>query len=682
LKSIVISEILETGKSENLSAIIQKMKYTYKNETTINSPTLSFEDSQDIVISTINSVISEKENLINIDPTRYTKIMIFILTTLLISNHIFGSSSPFSKNEDPTCNALMLIPSNVQDLLVHECLFDPVHPEEFALWAQQATNTDILRMSLRISDIYQISNIFPKYKSNGFGFDGTLFVNENLSFTGRITFFESFLFVSKFWNSTSPQVYRDAFILYQKFIQKLQARSLRSKNPSILEDAYQTNNRFCRTLMSTSTKTSSEFRLGVLSEAFSSPLALEVGSLVNKNYHNDLFQMISSIPVTSDDPINVPFTVAVTLIMQSECSELPSLRVICPILVEKLLVHCYSNAKPNIKYNIKPSYCPISYLYSGDYTSFIHQYMNEIDQHQFLGLEDKFTRSQWQPQFIPHIACKDYEKILSTPKVGLGQSFVTAAKFFKSTVENDKFEKREHTSQLDMMKNLHSVLSSSIESIKKCLIEIPQPPISVEYYMSTNNQIVSINNQLILSPTTVSIFTALTNNDLYELICGDESSYQSLLFVSFFNFNRNFRKTLNEFQSSKNFIIQILSQNEDSDEIKCIKKEAAILRDFNSSIFTQISHYQNEIQTVNKSIQKINSLIGSSFPILEKHKIVFQPKIQYDFENIEEQVANFLCSTILKLDFKNIMSCGCDSLSLNSIVSLIHHFLRNAMSHY
>jgi hypothetical protein len=162
--------------------------------------------------------------------------------------------------------------------------------------------------------------------------------------------------------------------------------------------------------MSAFTKSSSDFRLGLFSEAFSSHLALAVGSLVNKNYHNDLFKMISSIPVTSDDTINVPFTVVISLIMQSHCSEFPSLDIICPLIVEKLLAHCYSNAKPDIRYNTQPSFYPTSYLYSGDYLSLIRQYMNEIDQHQFLGLEDKFTQNIWQTMFFSHTACKGYEK--------------------------------------------------------------------------------------------------------------------------------------------------------------------------------------------------------------------------------------------------------------------------------
>jgi hypothetical protein len=190
--------------------------------------------------------------------------------------------------------------------------------------------------------------------------------------------------------------------------------------------------------------------------------------------------------------------------------------------------------------------------------------------------------------------------------------------------------------------------------------------------------VVSFNDQLVLSPVTAPILTALTNQDFYELICGDESSYKSLLFASSFSFNRNFRKTLKEFQPSKNFIIQISSRNEETDEIKCLKKEAAVFRQFNSLVLNQISNYHNGIQNMNQSLLKINSLIGTSLPLLEKQKIVFQPNVQYDFENMEEQVDNFLSSTILKLDFNNIIERGCDSLNLNSIVSLINHFAKNA----
>jgi N-acetylglutamate synthase/N-acetylornithine aminotransferase len=67
---------------------------------TIDDPTLSFENSQDIVINTIKSIISENENMIKIDSAKYTKMMLFILANLFASNHPIGSSARFSKNQD------------------------------------------------------------------------------------------------------------------------------------------------------------------------------------------------------------------------------------------------------------------------------------------------------------------------------------------------------------------------------------------------------------------------------------------------------------------------------------------------------------------------------------------------------------------------------------------------------
>jgi hypothetical protein len=118
LKNIVITETLETSQNENFSVINQKMKHNYENEMTIDDPTLSFENSQDIVINTIKSIISENENIIKIDSAKYTQMMLFILANLFASNHPIGSSIRFSKNPESRCTAFDLFHSDIQDLLV------------------------------------------------------------------------------------------------------------------------------------------------------------------------------------------------------------------------------------------------------------------------------------------------------------------------------------------------------------------------------------------------------------------------------------------------------------------------------------------------------------------------------------------------------------------------------------
>jgi hypothetical protein len=197
-KNIIITETLETGQSENIPVINQKIKFTYKNEMTIDIPNLNFENSQDIVINTIKSIISEKENMIKIGSAKYTKMMLFILTSLFSSNHPIGSSSCFSKNQDSTCTRLNLF---------HQTFTIPLwmNVSSIQLLQKNVHNGRNNRRKQKFTDaspdyqLYHVDNLFPQFKSDGFGFSRTLFLNDKLSFSYPISVVESILFASQFW---------------------------------------------------------------------------------------------------------------------------------------------------------------------------------------------------------------------------------------------------------------------------------------------------------------------------------------------------------------------------------------------------------------------------------------------------------------------------------------------------
>ena len=143
LKEYIIEEILTKGNSESFCNITKRMNY--ESEYTFSEISISFEESMDIINSTIKYFYSNKKDICSTDPDKYTSIFIYFMNILIstynnqIEGHVlFRSVFTFLDND-------------IQELIIKECLFDPIDEKKYASWTNNFINTEKLKMIIRTS---------------------------------------------------------------------------------------------------------------------------------------------------------------------------------------------------------------------------------------------------------------------------------------------------------------------------------------------------------------------------------------------------------------------------------------------------------------------------------------------------------------------------------------------------
>ena len=147
LKDFIISEMKSKGRSQNFSVIVNQLNYEKKqNFSTIS---LSFVYSFDIIISTIKEVYASKKEIVSNEPEQYTSIMLNIMQTL-------SDSYKENKGRSLFRSVLTFLDDEIRELLIKECLFDPIDGNKYAKWTNNFINTEILKMIIRTSDLKNI----------------------------------------------------------------------------------------------------------------------------------------------------------------------------------------------------------------------------------------------------------------------------------------------------------------------------------------------------------------------------------------------------------------------------------------------------------------------------------------------------------------------------------------------
>lgn len=434
LKEFIIEEISKKGNSENFCNIAKNMNYESKY--TFSQANISFEESMDIINSTINYFYTHKKDIILSDPEKYTSIFMYFMNILIstynnqIEGHVlFRSDFTFLDND-------------IQELIIKECLLDPNDEKKYASWTNNFINTEKLKMIIRTSDIKNIGKYILKNNSDEYGFvdnsDFFIFEENKKDFVGRISAFELYLFETKFWESTSPQEYSNAIELYRKYMERLQIEVIKG-NDKILKDTFLVNKRYNDILMIKCCEENNDFRLNSLIQSFISPFSFIVGQKYTKKYYENICELIKEIAQTSQkDSINVPYKVAISLIEKCYSTDLMELDVFeMDKYLKNILEICWENATNELKYdNDKFFENHIIEICKTDYKGLVRQYMNAINNAKF-DYKSYMIPSNDFPQihFIPEEAFENAEDILKIPMMTYGRTLPVAISFFISKIK-------------------------------------------------------------------------------------------------------------------------------------------------------------------------------------------------------------------------------------------------------
>ena len=659
LKESIIKEIITTGKSENFFEICKDMNY--KDEVTFSKVSLSFDDSMDIITSTIKEIYSKKKELFSNDPEKYTSKMLYIMTIVASTYNIKDKEATLFRT------VITFFDNDLRELLVEECLFDPFDNKKYASWTKNFVSTEVLKIISRTSDIKNIPKYIPKYKCDQFGFveDAEYVISKDNILKGRISAFELYLYESKFWESSSTQIFTDGFNTYKKFVNSL-LRSVIEGNKELLEDAYNVNKRYNTFLMVKCIETNDTFRLRSLAQSFSSPLSFIVGQLKNKNYIDEICLQIKQISqITKINSVNVPFEVAISLIENCYSDDLKDLDNIgMDKFIYDVLGICFLNSSNELDYDFDNiSYTSIDELSKSDYKSLVKQYKNIKEQISFNYNSKMIPSNDFPDEIkIPPEAFENAEEIMKTPKMTFGRTLPIAINFYINKLK--KFKKFEsklkcHT----FMEKLYDYLNQKIKEVKKCInIEIELSPGD-----NTNkSKNYSESFKIYLSPSISNIVEKLDKRVKY--LCDSEENILNIYNLMKYSF-------YDEFELKKDYKVLFDINFESAEKAKnksiSLKDKQKLLNRRNKDLI--ITLYNSNIRSLNKSIEDINKLKGLNIKKIDLPAINYSYIGEENFYEFEEEFYSKFFDILFSTEYNpNTLKENIDSLS--SLCEIISHY--------
>ena len=659
LKESIIKEIITTGKSENFFEICKDMNY--KDEVTFSKVSLSFDDSMDIITSTIKEIYSKKKELFSNDPEKYTSKMLYIMTIVASTYNIKDKEATLFRT------VITFFDNDLRELLVEECLFDPFDNKKYASWTKNFVSTEVLKIISRTSDIKNIPKYIPKYKCDQFGFveDAEYVISKDNILKGRISAFELYLYESKFWESSSTQIFTDGFNTYKKFVNSL-LRSVIEGNKELLEDAYNVNKRYNTFLMVKSIEANDTFRLRSLAQSFSSPLSFIVGQLKNKNYIDEICLQIKQISqITKINSVNVPFEVAISLIENCYSDDLKDLDNIgMDEFISDVLGICFLNSSNELDYDFDNiSYTSIDELSKSDYKSLVKQYKNIKEQISFNYNSKMIPSNDFPDEIkIPPEAFENAEEIMKTPKMTFGRTLPIAINFYINKLK--KFKKFEsklkcHT----FMEKLYDYLNQKIKEVKKCInIEIELSPGD-----NTNkSKNYSESFKIYLSPSISNIVEKLDKRVKY--LCDSEENILNIYNLMKYSF-------YDEFELKKDYKVLFDINFESAEKAKnksiSLKDKQKLLNRRNKDLI--ITLYNSNIRSLNKSIEDINKLKGLNIKKIDLPAINYSYIGEENFYEFEEEFYSKFFDILFSTEYNpNTLKENIDSLS--SLCEIISHY--------
>ena len=659
LKESIIKEIITTGKSENFFEICKDMNY--KDEVTFSKVSLSFDDSMDIITSTIKEIYSKKKELFSNDPEKYTSKMLYIMTIVASTYNIKDKEATLFRT------VITFFDNDLRELLVEECLFDPFDNKKYASWTKNFVSTEVLKIISRTSDIKNIPKYIPKYKCDQFGFveDAEYVISKDNILKGRISAFELYLYESKFWESSSTQIFTDGFNTYKKFVNSL-LRSVIEGNKELLEDAYNVNKRYNTFLMVKSIEANDTFRLRSLAQSFSSPLSFIVGQLKNKNYIDEICLQIKQISqITKINSVNVPFEVAISLIENCYSDDLKDLDNIgMDKFIYDVLGICFLNSSNELDYDFDNiSYTSIDELSKSDYKSLVKQYKNIKEQISFNYNSKMIPSNDFPDEIkIPPEAFENAEEIMKTPKMTFGRTLPIAINFYINKLK--KFKKFEsklkcHT----FMEKLYDYLNQKIKEVKKCInIEIELSPGD-----NTNkSKNYSESFKIYLSPSISNIVEKLDKRVKY--LCDSEENILNIYNLMKYSF-------YDEFELKKDYKVLFDINFESAEKAKnksiSLKDKQKLLNRRNKDLI--ITLYNSNIRSLNKSIEDINKLKGLNIKKIDLPAINYSYIGEENFYEFEEEFYSKFFDILFSTEYNpNTLKENIDSLS--SLCEIISHY--------
>ena len=651
LKESIIEEFISQGKSKNFSILAKSLNY--ENNFELNKVSLNFDISMDIINSTIKTIYSKKDEIISTDPEKYTMIMVMLMSNLAITY----------KDEVVFRSVLSFLDNDIRELLINECIFDPIDPKKYSEWTSKFVNTERLKIIIRTSDIKNIPKYLPQYTCDKFGFveNAEFKINDNKIIKGRISAFELHLYESKFYESTSLQIYKDGFDVYKKFLLSHQSRVLLG-DKELLEDTYNINQRYNYLLILDTAKGMFEkniraFKLNALYESYSSLLSYAIGQKKSEdNYIKEICAQIQEISlITQNDNINVPFKVALNLIQNSYCEKLPSID--CDKIetfLNNVLQICYDNASNELDYSyndIKEKYF-LKELCTSNYKDLVRQYKNCLDKVNYP-----------KDNSIPYEAFENAEEILKIPETSMGRNLPIAVNFFMNKIKEMK-KIDEDNEKYEYLKSLHSFLKDKIKYAKKMF--------EINFFMELDDESIKYYEQyrifeICLSPYVSNIVENIDKRLKY--FCDTEEKLLNIHNLEYIDFNN-----LEEINLDKEYNVEfkIKVNLKTTDKITAVKEKYSNYEKTNREKNSIIEACRRNLKNLNVNVDKYNQIQNTNIEKVVLPELNFL-KTERNYRNYSKELLQKFFNIFFLGEFNpNLLQKNIQSLS--SICEIISNY--------
>lgn len=289
---MTVRELIERKQSDNFFRCCNLLSYqqmtTFSN---FYSPKL---DECFLFIKSVISKIFEKEKTLNVDVTAYPEICCYLLNQLNENNNVLPI--PRDPNIDidyymRKCSqfshtALNFLDAEMRNKLVLGVIRHPTDNTKFSHIITSNNPTTLVNFICQLHSVQDIKLILPeakRYSIDKFGFrEGKSAANpkENC----KMNLVEIFLQTLRFWENNDKSLFQDGYYSYFQFVKKILRESILSKDVELKKNAIDVYYRFCELVSLVKNAKYINIRIKVASITFLDPLAVIVGSELDKSF--------------------------------------------------------------------------------------------------------------------------------------------------------------------------------------------------------------------------------------------------------------------------------------------------------------------------------------------------------------------------------------------------------------
>ena len=289
---MTVRELIERKQSNNFSYCCNLLYYKVASSFA-NSYMPKFDECL-MFIKSVISKLFEKAKTLNVDVTAYPDICCYLLNTLNLNaiplpqprNPDIDVGLSIQRLNDNSHSVLDLLDVEMRNNLVLGVIRHPTDNTKFSHIITSNNPTTLVNFICHLHSVQDIKLVLPEAKRNTvdkFGFrEGRSAGNPKEAV--KMNLVEIFLHTLRFWENNDKSLFKDGYAAYYQFVRKILSESIISKDVELKKAAINVYYRFTELVSLMKNAKYVNFRIQIASYTFLNPLAVIVGSELDKSF--------------------------------------------------------------------------------------------------------------------------------------------------------------------------------------------------------------------------------------------------------------------------------------------------------------------------------------------------------------------------------------------------------------